>query len=95
MLATYGLAELRIGGDGNCQISWFRNPDYHKHVRKEIIKQFGANICLVTSFRDTCFIGIMPKDKNPTRSRYHTHVLYVPFPPRFLRNEPLDSSIFA
>ncbi|TXG57754.1 hypothetical protein EZV62_015583 [Acer yangbiense] len=28
---------------------------------------FGAKICLVTSFRDTCFIEIMPKDKNPTR----------------------------
>ncbi|KAK4833229.1 hypothetical protein QYF36_001082 [Acer negundo] len=29
--------------------------------------RFGAKICLVTSFRDTCFIEIMPKDKNPTR----------------------------
>ncbi|KAK0584140.1 hypothetical protein LWI29_008245 [Acer saccharum] len=112
-LATYGLAELQIEGDGNCQFraladQLFRNPDYHKHVRKEIIKQlkhfkklyegyvpmkyktyvkqikksgewgdhvtlqaaadrFGAKICLVTSFRDTCFIEIMPKDKNPTR----------------------------
>ncbi|KAK2651202.1 hypothetical protein Ddye_018691 [Dipteronia dyeriana] len=112
-LATYGLAELQIEGDGNCQFraladQLFRNPDYHKHVRKEIIKQlkhfkklyegyvpmkyktyvkqikksgewgdhvtlqaaadrFGAKICLVTSFRDTCFIEIIPKDKNPTR----------------------------
>ncbi|KAI9154340.1 hypothetical protein LWI28_024648 [Acer negundo] len=112
-LAAYGLAELQIEGDGNCQFraladQLFRNPDYHKHVRKEIIKQlkrfkklyegyvpmkyktyvkqikksgewgdhvtlqaaadrFGAKICLVTSFRDTCFIEIMPKDKNPTR----------------------------
>ncbi|KAL5741726.1 hypothetical protein ACOSP7_028458 [Xanthoceras sorbifolium] len=112
-LATYGLAELQIEGDGNCQFraladQLFRNPDYHKHVRKEIIKQlkhfkklyegyvpmkyksyvkkikksgewgdhvtlqaaadrFGAKICLVTSFRDTCYIEIMPKDKNPTR----------------------------
>ncbi|KAI9154497.1 hypothetical protein LWI28_027101 [Acer negundo] len=71
-LATYGLAELQIEGDGNCQFraladQLFHNPDYHKHVRKEIIKQFGAKICLVTSFRDTCFIEIMPKDKNPTR----------------------------
>ncbi|KAK0585587.1 hypothetical protein LWI29_030923 [Acer saccharum] len=43
-LATYGLAELQIEGDGNCQFraladQLFRNPDYHKHVRKEIIKQ--------------------------------------------------------
>ncbi|KAI0495616.1 hypothetical protein KFK09_021919 [Dendrobium nobile] len=43
-LATYGLAELRVEGDGNCQFraladQLFRNPDYHKHVRKEVVKQ--------------------------------------------------------
>ncbi|KAH9737327.1 SWIM-type domain-containing protein [Citrus sinensis] len=43
-LTTYGLAELQIEGDGNCQFraladQLFRNPDYHKHVRKEIFKQ--------------------------------------------------------
>ncbi|KAJ0089246.1 hypothetical protein Patl1_33279 [Pistacia atlantica] len=43
-LATYGLAELQMEGDGNCQFraladQLFRNPEYHKHVRKEIIKQ--------------------------------------------------------
>ncbi|TQD69524.1 hypothetical protein C1H46_044943 [Malus baccata] len=84
----------------------FRNPEYHKHVRKQVIKQlkhhkklyeayvpmkyrrylrkmkktgewgdhltlqaaadrFGAKICLITSFRDTCFIEILPKDGNP------------------------------
>ncbi|KAL8153553.1 hypothetical protein V2J09_011313 [Rumex salicifolius] len=154
-LATYGLAELQIEGDGNCQSirrisingSWicydilqfdppprldmensllgfflyacghaylafraladqlFRNPDYHKHVRKEVIKQlkhfrklyegyvpmkyrrylrkmkksgewgdhvtlqaaadrFQAKICLVTSFRDTCYIEILPRDRD-------------------------------
>ncbi|KAL9361186.1 hypothetical protein Peur_043971 [Populus x canadensis] len=71
-LATYGLEELQIEGDGNCQFraladQLFRSPDYHKHVRKKIVKQFGAKICLVTSFRDTCYIEIMPKDKSPTR----------------------------
>ncbi|XP_044508238.1 OVARIAN TUMOR DOMAIN-containing deubiquitinating enzyme 11 isoform X1 [Mangifera indica] len=112
-LATYGLVELQIEGDGNCQFraladQLFRNPDYHKHVRKEIIKQlkhfrklyegyvpmnyksylkkmkksgewgdhvtlqaaadrFGAKICLVTSFRDTYYIEIIPKDTKPTR----------------------------
>ncbi|KAH9673718.1 OVARIAN TUMOR DOMAIN-containing deubiquitinating enzyme 11 [Citrus sinensis] len=103
----------------------FRNPDYHKHVRKEIFKQlkhfrklyegyvpmnykgylrkmkksgewgdhvtlqaaadrFQAKICLVTSFRDTCYVEIIPKDKNPTRelwlsfwSEVHYNSLYA------------------
>ncbi|XP_058212318.1 OVARIAN TUMOR DOMAIN-containing deubiquitinating enzyme 11 isoform X2 [Rhododendron vialii] len=43
-LATYGLAELQMEGDGNCQFraladQLFRNPDYHKHVRKKVVKQ--------------------------------------------------------
>ncbi|KAB1210461.1 hypothetical protein CJ030_MR6G010757 [Morella rubra] len=43
-LATYGLAELQMEGDGNCQFraladQLFRSPDYHKHVRKQVIKQ--------------------------------------------------------
>ncbi|KAG5552152.1 hypothetical protein RHGRI_010302 [Rhododendron griersonianum] len=112
-LATYGLAELQMEGDGNCQFraladQLFRNPDYHKHVRKKVVKQlkhfrksyesyvpmkyrsylkkmkklgewgdhitlqgaadcFEVKICLVTSFRDTCYIEILPKDKNPSR----------------------------
>lgn len=129
-LATYGLAELQIEGDGNCQFraladQLFRSPDYHKHVRKQVIKQlkhfqklyegyvpmkyksylkkmkksgewgdhitlqaaadrFGAKICLVTSFRDTCYIEIIPKDKNPYRelwlsfwSEVHYNSLYA------------------
>ncbi|XP_059452482.1 OVARIAN TUMOR DOMAIN-containing deubiquitinating enzyme 11-like [Corylus avellana] len=128
-LVTYGLAELQMEGDGNCQFraladQLFRNPDYHKHVRKQVIKQlkhfrklyesyvpmkykiylkqmkklgewgdhltlqaaadrFGAKICLVTSFRDTCYIEILPKDNNPTRelwlsfwSEVHYNSLY-------------------
>ncbi|CAN7011712.1 unnamed protein product [Brassica rapa subsp. trilocularis] len=42
-LATYGLAELQMEGDGNCQApladQLFRNADYHKHVRKHVVKQ--------------------------------------------------------
>ncbi|KAL3502407.1 hypothetical protein ACH5RR_036856 [Cinchona calisaya] len=128
-LSTYGLAEMQIEGDGNCQFraladQLFRNPDYHKHVRKQVVKQlksfkklyesyvpmrykdylkkmrrlgewgdhvtlqaaadrFGAKICLVTSFRDTCYIEILPKDKNPSReiwlsfwSEVHYNSLY-------------------
>lgn len=32
-----------------------------------IFFQFGAKICLVTSFRDTCYIEILPKDQSPSR----------------------------
>ncbi|XP_042520658.1 OVARIAN TUMOR DOMAIN-containing deubiquitinating enzyme 11 isoform X2 [Macadamia integrifolia] len=118
-LNTYGLQELQIEGDGNCQFraladQLFRNPDYHKHVRKEVVRQlkhfkklyegyvpmkykqylkkmkrsgewgdhvtlqaaadrFEAKICLLTSFRDSCFIEIIPKDKAPTRGVYLCH----------------------
>ncbi|KAL4320482.1 hypothetical protein AHAS_Ahas14G0014900 [Arachis hypogaea] len=111
-LVTYGLAELQMEGDGNCQFraladQLFRNPEYHKHVRRQVIKQlkhhkklyegyvpmkyksylkmmkksgewgdhitlqaaadrFNAKICLVTSFRDTCYVEILPTDKNYT-----------------------------
>ncbi|RLM79319.1 hypothetical protein C2845_PM12G03920 [Panicum miliaceum] len=112
-LGTYGLAEYQIEGDGNCQFraladQIFRNPDYHKHVRKAVVKQlkefrkhyegyvpmeykvylkkmkrsgewgdhvtlqaaadrFAAKICLLTSFRDTCLVEIIPRDATPTR----------------------------
>ncbi|CAL5054320.1 unnamed protein product [Urochloa decumbens] len=112
-LGNYGLAEFQIEGDGNCQFraladQIFRNPDYHKHVRKAIMKQlkefrkqyesyvpmeykvylktmkrsgewgdhltlqaaadrFGAKICLLTSFKDTCLIEIVPRDLTPTK----------------------------
>ncbi|CAN1259891.1 OVARIAN TUMOR DOMAIN-containing deubiquitinating enzyme 11 [Linum perenne] len=103
----------------------FRSPDYHKHVRKQVVKQlkqfrklyeshvpmkyrsylrkmkksgewgdhvtlqaaadrFEAKICLVTSFRDTCYIEIRPKDKPPGReiwlsfwSEVHYNSLYA------------------
>ncbi|KAF4381663.1 hypothetical protein CsatB_020302 [Cannabis sativa] len=129
-LATYDLAELQMEGDGNCQFraladQLFRSPDYHKHVRKQVVKQlkhhrklyegyvpmkyrsylrkmkkagewgdhltlqaaadrFETKICLITSFRDTCYIEILPKDKNPTRevwlsfwSEVHYNSLYA------------------
>ncbi|KAF9587440.1 hypothetical protein IFM89_002621 [Coptis chinensis] len=128
-LTTYGLAELQIEGDGNCQFraladQLFRNPDYHKHVRKQVVKQlkhckhlyesyvpmdyksylkkmkrsgewgdhvtlqaaadrFSAKICLLTSFRDTYYIEIVPKEKSPSRvlwlsfwSEVHYNSLY-------------------
>ncbi|GAB4842706.1 OVARIAN TUMOR DOMAIN-containing deubiquitinating enzyme 11 [Ancistrocladus abbreviatus] len=129
-LKTYGLEELQIEGDGNCQFraladQLLRNPDYHKHIRKEIVKQlkhfqklyegyvpmqyksymkkmartgewgdhvtlqaaadrFGAKICLVTSFRDSCYIEILPNSKNFSKelwlsfwSEVHYNSLYA------------------
>ncbi|KAF8007621.1 hypothetical protein BT93_K1578 [Corymbia citriodora subsp. variegata] len=119
-LVTYDLEELQIEGDGNCQFraladQLFRNPDHHKIVRKEVMKQgyvpmnyksylkkmkksgewgdhvtlqaaadrFAAKINLVTSFKDTSYIEIVPNGKNPTKelwisfwSEVHYNSLY-------------------
>ncbi|KAJ4832740.1 OVARIAN TUMOR DOMAIN-containing deubiquitinating enzyme 12 [Turnera subulata] len=112
-LQVYGLYEVKVSGDGNCQFralseQMYKSPEYHKHVRKEIVKQlkdyrslyegyvpmkykhyykkmaksgewgdhvtlqaaadkFAAKICLLTSFRDTCFIEITPQYQPPKR----------------------------
>ncbi|XLS98526.1 hypothetical protein HN51_041261 [Arachis hypogaea] len=140
-LQIYGLCEVKVSGDGNCQFralsdQLFRSPEHHKHVRKDIVKQlkghrslyecyvpmkykkyckkisksgewgdhltlqaaadkFAAKICLLTSFRDTCFIEIMPLHQAPKRklwlsfwSEVHYNSLYSiqaappPQPPR-------------
>eukprot|EP00262_Sarcandra_glabra_P010676 TRINITY_DN2601_c0_g1_i2.p1 TRINITY_DN2601_c0_g1~~TRINITY_DN2601_c0_g1_i2.p1 ORF type:complete len:227 (+),score=33.57 TRINITY_DN2601_c0_g1_i2:163-843(+) len=112
-LNVYGLYEVKVSGDGNCQFralseQMFKSPDHHKYVRKEVIKQlknfrslyegyvpmkykryykkmaksgewgdhitlqaaadkFAAKICLLTSFRDTCFVEIIPQSQAPQR----------------------------
>ncbi|KAF3790435.1 OTU domain-containing protein [Nymphaea thermarum] len=128
-LNVYGLCEVKVSGDGNCQFralsdQMFRSPEHHKYVRKEIVKQlkefrslyegyvpmkyksyykkmaksgewgdhvtlqaaadkFRAKICLLTSFRDTCFIEIGPQQQVPERelwlsfwSEVHYNSLY-------------------
>ncbi|XP_060213654.1 OVARIAN TUMOR DOMAIN-containing deubiquitinating enzyme 11-like isoform X3 [Lycium barbarum] len=87
-LAAYGLAEFQIQGDGNCQFraladQLYHNPEFHKHVRKEVVKQYGVKICLVTSFRENGYIEILPKDIQPSRelwlsfwSEVHYNSLY-------------------
>ncbi|KAL2939570.1 hypothetical protein RDABS01_033729 [Bienertia sinuspersici] len=128
-LQVYGLYEVRVCGDGNCQFralsdQMFKLPDYHKFVRKEVVKQlkehrslyesyvpmkykqyykkmgkngewgdhvtlqaaadrFAAKICLLTSFRETCFIEIIPQFEAPRRelwlsfwSEVHYNSLY-------------------
>ncbi|KAH7683396.1 Ubiquitinyl hydrolase 1 protein [Dioscorea alata] len=129
-LNAYGLVEVKVSGDGNCQFralsdQLYKSPEHHKHVRKEIVKQlkdspsqyegyvpmkykhyyqkmaksgewgdhvtlqaaadkFGAKICLLTSFRDTCFIEIVPQLQTPQRelwlsfwSEVHYNSVYV------------------
>ncbi|KAL3507036.1 hypothetical protein ACH5RR_032418 [Cinchona calisaya] len=136
-LNVYGLFEVKVSGDGNCQFralsdQIYRSPEYHRHVRKEVVKQlkdypglyegyvpmkykhyyqkmaktgewgdhvtlqaaadkFAAKICLLTSFRDTCFIEIIPQYQAPTRelwlsfwSEVHYNSLYE------LRDAPLQ-----
>ncbi|KAK3013726.1 hypothetical protein RJ639_008434 [Escallonia herrerae] len=128
-LNIYGLYEVKVSGDGNCQFralsdQIYRSPEYHKHVRKEVVKQlkdsrplyegyvpmkykhyykkmaksgewgdhvtlqaaadkFVAKICLLTSFRETCFIEITPQHQTPKRelwlsfwSEVHYNSLY-------------------
>ncbi|XP_074275120.1 OVARIAN TUMOR DOMAIN-containing deubiquitinating enzyme 12-like [Silene latifolia] len=128
-LQAYGLFEVRVAGDGNCQFralsdQMFKSPQHHKFVRKEVVKQlkeykslyegyipmkykryykkmgksgewgdhvtlqaaadrFAAKICLLTSFRDTCFIEIVPQNQPPRRelwlsfwSEVHYNSLY-------------------
>ncbi|GFY85160.1 cysteine proteinases superfamily protein [Actinidia rufa] len=43
-LNVYGLYEMKVSGDGNCQFralsdQMYKSPEYHKHVRKEVVKQ--------------------------------------------------------
>ncbi|EEF49296.1 cysteine-type peptidase, putative [Ricinus communis] len=43
-LNVYGLFEVKVSGDGNCQFralsdQMFKSPEHHKHIRKEIVKQ--------------------------------------------------------
>ncbi|KAL5700509.1 OVARIAN TUMOR DOMAIN-containing deubiquitinating enzyme 12 [Ranunculus cassubicifolius] len=128
-LSVYGLCEVKVSGDGNCQFralsdQMYKSPEHHKHVRKDIVKQlkdyrsfyesyvpmnykhyykkmaksgewgdhvtlqaaadkFGAKVCLLTSFRDTCFIEINPQGQAPQRelwlsfwSEVHYNSLY-------------------
>uniref|UniRef100_A0A6N2LA52 ubiquitinyl hydrolase 1 n=1 Tax=Salix viminalis TaxID=40686 RepID=A0A6N2LA52_SALVM len=138
-LATYGLEELHMEGDGNCQFraladQLFRSPDYHKHARKQVVKQlkhhrklyegyvpmkyrsyvkkmkklgewgdhvtlqaaadrFGAKICVLTSFRDTCYIEIFPKDMSPTREIWLSFWSEVHYNSLYANGVPSESAV--
>ncbi|KAG0546540.1 hypothetical protein BDA96_01G003100 [Sorghum bicolor] len=105
-LVLYGLVDLKVKGDGNCQFralsdQFYRTPEHHRFVREQVVKQleshpeiyagyvpmdyreylrkmsksgewgdhvtlqaaadtYGVKIFILTSFRDTCYIEILP-----------------------------------
>lgn len=105
-LVVYGLVDLKVKGDGNCQFralsdQFYRSPEHHRFVRQQVVKQleshpeiyagyvpmdyreylkkmsksgewgdhvtlqaaadsYGVKIFILTSFRDTCYIEILP-----------------------------------
>ncbi|XWS47455.1 hypothetical protein CRYUN_Cryun14cG0153400 [Craigia yunnanensis] len=68
-LATYGLAELQMEGDGNCQFraladQLFLSPDYHKHVRRQIVKQLKHSRKLYEGYVPMKYKGYLKKMKN-------------------------------
>ncbi|XP_062151776.1 OVARIAN TUMOR DOMAIN-containing deubiquitinating enzyme 12-like isoform X3 [Alnus glutinosa] len=103
-LNVYGLYEVKVSGDGNCQLKDYRTsyegyvPMKYKRYYKKMAKsgewgdhvtlqaaadKFVAKICLLTSFRDTCFVEIMPQRQTPKRelwlsfwSEVHYNSLY-------------------
>lgn len=112
-LKLYGLSELKVDGDGNCQFRAFsdqlyRTPAHHKSVRDDVVNQltshpefyegyvpmmyndyvkkmtksgewgdhvtlqaaadfYGVRICLLTSFKDTSFVQILPRKPKSKR----------------------------
>ncbi|KAF8643977.1 hypothetical protein HU200_066616 [Digitaria exilis] len=105
-LVLYGLVELKVNGDGNCQFralsdQFYRTPEHHRFVRQQVVKQleshpefyagyvpmdyreylkkmsksgewgdhvtlqaaadsYGVKVFILTSFKDTCYIEILP-----------------------------------
>ncbi|KAL7128683.1 hypothetical protein ABFS83_13G010200 [Erythranthe nasuta] len=54
-MTTYGLAEMQMEGDGNCQFraladQLFQNSDHHKYVRKHVVKQLKRHRHLYESY---------------------------------------------
>ncbi|RZC43783.1 hypothetical protein C5167_036725 [Papaver somniferum] len=78
-LSKYGLAELQIEGDGNCQFraladQLFRNPDHHKHVRKQVVKQLKHFKTLYESYVPMNYKSYLKKLKSMQNvvSRYRS-----------------------
>lgn len=68
-LTTYGLAELQIEGDGNCQVSLllssFINPEFYMHNKKLIFfarmnwpSTFAINLCFCFLWLNSIFLDL-------------------------------------
>ncbi|KAF8395251.1 hypothetical protein HHK36_019193 [Tetracentron sinense] len=119
-LQLYGLAELKIQGDGNCQFcslsdQLYRTPEHHKFVRQQVINQlkshreiyegcvpmaygdylnkmsmsgewgdhvtlqaaadsYGVKVFIITSFKDTCYIEILPNIQKSKRGKIFKNI---------------------
>ncbi|XP_033146685.1 OVARIAN TUMOR DOMAIN-containing deubiquitinating enzyme 12 [Brassica rapa] len=54
-LNVYGLCELKVSSDGNCQFralsdQLYRSSEYHKQVRGEVVKQLKDNRTIYESY---------------------------------------------
>ncbi|KAF5958600.1 hypothetical protein HYC85_005825 [Camellia sinensis] len=63
-LNVYGLYEVKVSGDGNCQFralseQMYKSPEYHKHVRKEVVKQVVIKVVFnwLKDFSNGAFCG--------------------------------------
>jgi len=58
-LVLYGLVELKVKGDGNCQFQalsdqFYRTPEHHRFVRQQVVKQLESH--------PECYAGYVPMD---------------------------------
>uniref|UniRef100_A0A453MJU4 OTU domain-containing protein n=1 Tax=Aegilops tauschii subsp. strangulata TaxID=200361 RepID=A0A453MJU4_AEGTS len=47
-LVLYGLVELKVNGDGNCQFralsdQFYRTPEHHRFVRQQVVNQLESH----------------------------------------------------
>ncbi|XP_042501056.1 OVARIAN TUMOR DOMAIN-containing deubiquitinating enzyme 12-like isoform X2 [Macadamia integrifolia] len=54
-LHVYGLCEVKVSGDRNCQFralsdQMYKSPEHHKYIRKEVVKQLKDNRSLYEGY---------------------------------------------
>ncbi|CAL9116317.1 unnamed protein product [Musa acuminata var. zebrina] len=69
----YGLAELQVEGDENCQFraladQLFHNADYHKHVSKAVLKHLKKHYEGCVPMESKKYLKIMKRSLDPTNS---------------------------
>eukprot|EP00249_Psilotum_nudum_P015617 c25432_g1_i1 orf=402-1259(+) len=69
-LKQYGLCEVKIEGDGNCQFRAFsdqlyRTPEHHKYVREQVISQFKSHPALYEEYVPMKYSDYLKKMAKP------------------------------